>query len=143
MSSAALSQNTGPFAVGVSGLTAATDVHLPGVRDQRPRHGLQRHDELRRAPPNQAPTANAGGPYTANEGSSLTLSGSGTDANGDPLTYTWDINGDGTYGDATGASPTLTARRATHSASTTGPRRSTSACASPTAGTRRRRPPPP
>ena len=56
---------------------------------------------------NTPPTANAGGPYTAAEGSSLTLSGSGTDANGDALTYSWDINGDGTYGDATGASPTL------------------------------------
>ena len=54
------------------------------------------------------PTANAGGPYTINEGDSLVLSGSGTSVVGSPLNYTWDINGDGTFGDATGVSPTLT-----------------------------------
>jgi len=29
-------------------------------------------------------------------------------ANGAAATYTWDVNGDGTFGDATGATPTLT-----------------------------------
>jgi len=57
---------------------------------------------------NGAPTANAGGPYTINEGSPLSLNGSGTDPDGDTLSFTWDVNGDGTYGDATGATPTLT-----------------------------------
>jgi hypothetical protein len=39
---------------------------------------------------NSAPTANAGGPYTsAGEGSSIALSGSGTDADGDSLGYHW------------------------------------------------------
>jgi Ca2+-binding RTX toxin-like protein len=57
---------------------------------------------------NQPPTAKAGGPYTINEGSSLTLNaGASSDPNGDPLTYSWDVNGDGTFGDATGVSPTL------------------------------------
>jgi Ca2+-binding RTX toxin-like protein len=58
--------------------------------------------------PNTVPTANAGGPYVINEGGSLTLSGSGTDPDfGQTLTFSWDVNGDGIYGDATGASPTL------------------------------------
>ncbi len=49
----------------------------------------------------------AGGPYTVAEGGSLTLDGSVSPA--DPAaTYTWDVNGDGTFGDATGATPTLT-----------------------------------
>ena len=54
-----------------------------------------------------ASAAEAGGPYTVAEGGSLTLAGSVAPA--DPAaTYTWDVNGDGTFGDATGAAPTLT-----------------------------------
>lgn len=54
-----------------------------------------------------APAAEAGGPYAVAEGGSLTLAGSVAPA--DPAaTYTWDVNGDGTFGDATGATPTLT-----------------------------------
>lgn len=59
--------------------------------------------------PNQAPIAGAGGPYTIEEGQPLTLNGSASsDPNNDPLSYTWDINGDGVFGDASGVSPTLT-----------------------------------
>jgi hypothetical protein len=50
----------------------------------------------------------AGGPYSLNEGGNLTLTGSATDPENDPLTFTWDVNGDGVFGDATGANPTLT-----------------------------------
>jgi Bacterial Ig-like domain (group 3)/PKD domain len=53
--------------------------------------------------------ASAGGPYTINEGQSLMLDASAS--SGPPnatLTYSWDINGDGVYGDATGVQPTLT-----------------------------------
>ena len=59
------------------------------------------------APPT---SVSAGTGYTINAGSSLTLSGSAYDPLGsaNPLTYSWDVNGDGVYGDATGANPTLT-----------------------------------
>jgi uncharacterized delta-60 repeat protein len=58
---------------------------------------------------NEAPTADPGGPYTIQEGESLTLDGSlSTDPDNDALTYSWDVNGDGTFGDATGVNPTLT-----------------------------------
>jgi hypothetical protein len=57
----------------------------------------------------RAPAANAGGPYLVTKGESLTLNaGASTDPNGAKLTYSWDINGDGTFGDLTGVSPTLT-----------------------------------
>ena len=58
---------------------------------------------------NRAPTASAGGPYTISEGQGVALDASAsTDADADPLTYTWDVNGDGAFGDATGVQPTLT-----------------------------------
>jgi hypothetical protein len=56
----------------------------------------------------RVPTPNAGGPYVITEGSGLTLSAGGTlNPDNVPLTYSWDVNGDGVFGDATGVSPTL------------------------------------
>jgi Ca2+-binding RTX toxin-like protein len=55
-----------------------------------------------------APVADAGGPYTVVEGQPLQLDASGShDTDGDALTYSWDLNGDGVFGDATGVAPTL------------------------------------
>ena len=57
---------------------------------------------------NHEPEADAGGPYTVQSGDSLLLAGSGSDADDDTLTYSWDLNDDTVFGDATGATPTLT-----------------------------------
>jgi hypothetical protein len=46
---------------------------------------------------NSPPTASAGGPYDVDEGSSITLSGAGTDPDGDILTYAWDLDHNGTF----------------------------------------------
>ena len=51
--------------------------------------------------------ADAGGPYAITEGDPLTLDGTASLA-GPGATYSWDVNDDGTFGDATGATPTLT-----------------------------------
>ena len=59
--------------------------------------------------PNQRPVADAGDLYTIDEGSSLRLKASGSsDPDGDSLTFSWDVNGDGVFDDATGETPTLT-----------------------------------
>jgi hypothetical protein len=68
---------------------------------------------------NAAPAAEAGGPYTVLDGGSVVLLGSGSDPNaGETLTYQWDLDGDGNYGetgaaasrgDETGVSPTFSA----------------------------------
>ena len=55
--------------------------------------------------PNQLPVANAGGPYAGQEGMPVTLSASlSEDADGDPLTFAWDTDGDGQFDDGTGES---------------------------------------
>ena len=59
-------------------------------------------------PVGAAPAADAGGPYTVNEGSGVTLDGTGTTA-GPTATFEWDVDGDGQFDDATGPNPTLSA----------------------------------
>lgn len=57
---------------------------------------------------NVSPTANAGGPYNGIINKSIQLDGTGSSDPGsdDVLTYTWDLDNDGQYDDATGPTPT-------------------------------------
>lgn len=59
---------------------------------------------------NVPPAAAHGGPYVIEVGQALQLRGSGTDANtgcGDTLTITWDLDNNGQFNDANGATPTV------------------------------------
>jgi hypothetical protein len=57
---------------------------------------------------NDPPTAGAGGPYVVDEGSSVQLAATGSDPEGGPLTYAWDLDGDGTF-ETAGQTPTYAA----------------------------------
>lgn len=59
---------------------------------------------------NDPPTANAGGPYTVNEGASVALSGSATDVDNTPaqLTYEWDFDNNGSF-ETPGQTPSFSA----------------------------------
>lgn len=46
---------------------------------------------------NQPPTADAGGPYSVAEGSSVQLNGAGSDPDNDPLTFAWDLDNNGSF----------------------------------------------
>ena len=58
--------------------------------------------------PNASPAANAGGPYSVGEGASVTLSATGNDPNGDTLSYSWDLDDDGSF-ETPGQSATFSA----------------------------------
>ncbi len=58
------------------------------------------------------PTADAGGPYTTDEGTDVLLSAAGSTPGTDPSSgaltdYAWDLDNDGDFDDATGPSPTF------------------------------------
>ena len=46
---------------------------------------------------NVAPTAEAGGPYSGNEGGEIALIGTATDPGADTLSYAWDLDNNGSY----------------------------------------------
>ena len=60
------------------------------------------------APANAAPAVDGGGPYTVAEGGSATPTATGSDADGDPLTYAWDLDNDGSF-EAPGQTVTFSA----------------------------------
>ena len=68
---------------------------------------------------NNAPVANAGNDRQVNEGGSVTLGGSGSDTDGDPLTYSWSSNPLVSFDNQTSPAPTITASLVTGSTTIT------------------------
>ncbi|MBC8873188.1 MAG: VCBS repeat-containing protein, partial [Planctomycetes bacterium] len=102
---------------GSPAIDAGTDVGAPGFDlDYSPRpyegdgDGTPEYDMGAYEVQNQPPIADAGGPYTIDEGDGLALDASGSwDANLDSLTFLWDVDGDGDYDEnVTGEAPTRT-----------------------------------
>jgi predicted extracellular nuclease len=93
-------------------LSAANEAHInsdwPGVPGSN--RGTSDHDPMvsRWALKlDQPPVADAGGPYTVDEGSTVTVSATASDPDGDPVTYAWDLDGNGTF-ETAGQSATIT-----------------------------------
>jgi alpha-tubulin suppressor-like RCC1 family protein len=61
--------------------------------------------EGRASVPKLAPIADAGGPYSGAAGAAIALDAGSSTA---PATYQWDLDGDGAFDDATGATPSAT-----------------------------------
>ena len=59
---------------------------------------------------NGTPTAEAGGPYAIREGGRGTFAGTGTDPEGQPLTFVWDLERNGSF-ETSGPNPTISAAR--------------------------------
>ena len=59
-----------------------------------------------------APKANAGGPYHGAEGENIVFNGSASTSLSNIISYEWDLDGDGSFNDATGPNPSFTYTRA-------------------------------
>jgi hypothetical protein len=53
--------------------------------------------ETASAPANEPPTVTTTGPYAVSEGGTVNVSANGLDPEGGPVTYAWDLDGDGTF----------------------------------------------
>ncbi|MCO4769607.1 MAG: PKD domain-containing protein [Deltaproteobacteria bacterium] len=97
-SASATGQTCGPYTLG-----GAQTIVLRVTDDQ----GSTDTDTATVNVPNVGPTANAGGPYSGNQGTNITISGTGSsDGDGGSLTYTWDCDTSSPPGGVVGGSTT-------------------------------------
>jgi PKD repeat protein len=77
--------------------TAATGTAWVSVLNPEPNGGTSNAVTFTILPPNSAPEPDAGGPYEVAEGSSVTLTATATDPEGDALSVAWDLDKDGVF----------------------------------------------
>ncbi len=87
----------------VNNLTAGIDTAIPAVQTFNANALATMNNLVTEFTPHH-PVADAGGPYIGVTGTQITLNGGGSSDPdvGDTLTYAWDLNGDGIFGDVAG-----------------------------------------
>jgi hypothetical protein len=96
-----------PTAIGTDTVTVAADGNGNGTVDAGEATGSAVVTIA--ASNNHAPVSDPGGPYAATSGTTIALDGSGShDPDGDAITYAWDLDNDGNFGDSSAQKPAFT-----------------------------------
>lgn len=88
------------------GVTDAVSVVPPAILTVA--EGIGVSDSVLAEVINSPPTVDAGGPYTVDEGGSVSVSATGSDPDGQQLSYAWDLDNNGSF-EAPGQSATFSA----------------------------------
>jgi hypothetical protein len=104
---AGITDSDGQVILSYTGLTVGTDVIEASFTNSNGQVITTQANWVWTQSANQPPTVDPGGPYTVDEGSSVTLAATIQDPDNDPMTCTWDLNNDGVY-ETAGESVTFT-----------------------------------
>ncbi|MCA9157444.1 MAG: DUF4347 domain-containing protein, partial [Planctomycetales bacterium] len=91
----------GTFSLTLFGVNVTAGQHITATATDSSNNTSEFAQNYAAAVPNRDPVADAGGPYSIDEGSSLAINASGSsDPDSDTLTYQWDLDGDSIFGEA-------------------------------------------
>ena len=91
----ATTDGNGAFSVAPTGLTLGS--WLTAIAIDTSGNTSEPADNVELGTTNHPPTVDAGADFTINEGQSRTLQATASDADGDPLTFAWDLDGNGSF----------------------------------------------
>jgi hypothetical protein len=92
-----LTDSAGQASFTYTGLAAGTDVIEASFVDSQGNTQFSNRVVAEWISTNNPPSVDAGGPYSVDEGGSVLLTATGSDPDGGPLTYAWDLDANGTY----------------------------------------------